>query len=333
MAMTPDPESAPTPTTGRAHAVSLVGILAVSTASIFIRLAQASGGPSLLIAAGRLLTAAVVLLAVVLAFDRVQLSRVTRRDLALAILSGAFLAAHFAAWITSLELTSVASSVVLVTTTPLWASLASTIFLREPPRGAMVLGMIIAFVGTGVVALSESCTWAAGLTCASGGLSLSRDALRGDALALLGAWMVTGYFLIGRTLRPHMPLRVYALLTYGTAGLVLLASLAVAHIPLAPYPPDVYIWILALGLVPQLIGHSAFNWSLRYLSATFVTVAVLGEPVGSILLAWALLDEAPGVVQILGGALILAGILVASRAETGRRQPAPAATQELDRAS
>jgi drug/metabolite transporter (DMT)-like permease len=333
MAVTPEPESAPTPTAGRARAVSLVGILAVSTASVFIRLAQASGGPSLLIAAGRMLTAAVLLFAVVLAFDRAQLRRVTRRDLGLAVLSGAFLAVHFAAWITSLELTSVASSVVLVTTTPLWASLASTILLREPPRGAMVLGMVVALVGAGVVALSESCTWAAGLTCASGGLSLSREALQGDALALLGAWMVTGYFLIGRILRPRMPLRVYALLTYGTAGLALLASLAVAHIPLAPYPADVYAWILVLGLVPQLIGHSAFNWSLRYLSATFVTIAVLGEPVGSILLAWVLLHEAPGVIQILGGGLILACILVASRAETGRRRPVSAATQEQDRAS
>ncbi len=305
----------------QARAVSLFGILAVSTASIFIRFAQAGGGPSLLIAAGRMLVAAAVLLGFVAAFDRTQLLRVTRRDLLLALLSGLFLSIHFAAWITSLELTSVASSVVLVTTTPLWVSLASAILLREPPRRAVWVGMLVALVGTGVVALSESCTWSGGLSCSLGSLSLRSTALRGDALALFGAWMVSGYFLIGRTLRPRMPLRVYALLTYGTAGLVLLGVLAVARIPLAPYAGEVYVWIIALGLIPQLLGHSAFNWALRYLSATFVTVTVLGEPVGSILLAWLLLKEAPTLIQIGGALLILGGILVAARAETGVAEP------------
>jgi drug/metabolite transporter (DMT)-like permease len=316
MGMTPGPEKPVLSPQSQARVVSLFGILAVSTASIFIRFAQAAGGPSLLIAAGRMLVAAAVLLVLVAAFDRAHLVRVTRRDLLLALLSGVFLALHFAAWITSLELTSVASSVVLVTTTPLWVSLASTLILREPPRRSVLAGMLVALVGTGVVALSESCSWEGGLSCSFAGVSFRSAALRGDALALFGAWMVSGYFLIGRRLRPRMPLRVYALLTYGTAGLTLLGALAIARIPLAPYAGQVYIWILALGLVPQLLGHSAFNWALRYLSATLVTVTVLGEPAVSILLAWLLLGEAPTLMQIAGGALILCGILVASRAES-----------------
>jgi drug/metabolite transporter (DMT)-like permease len=320
MAMTLDsqPEAGHLPR--RARAVSLLGILAVSTASVFIRLAQASGGPSLLIAAGRMLVAALVILPAALWLDREHLRRVTRRDAGLAILSGVFLAAHFAFWITSLELTSVASSVVLVTTTPLWVSLVSTLFLREPPKGGTLLGMLAALTGTGVVALSEVCTLAGGLKCAPAVLALSGLAVRGDGLALLGAWMVSGYFLIGRSLRPRMSLRVYALLTYGTAGIVLLGALLVIGVPLAPYPLEVYAWIAALGLVPQLIGHSAFNWALRYLSATFVAVTVLGEPVGSIFLAWMVLDEAPSPIQITGAALILVGVLAASRAEVRARE-------------
>jgi len=322
MAMTPDPRPDARPVPQRARAVSLLGILAVSTASVFVRLAQASGGPSLLIAAGRMLVAALVLLPATVWLDRKRLRRVGRRDAGLAILSGLFLAAHFASWITSLEMTSVASSVVLVTTTPIWVSLASTLFLREPPKGGTFLGMLVALAGSGVVALSQVCTLAGGLKCAPHALALSGPALRGDGLALLGAWMVSGYFLIGRSLRPRMPLRVYALLTYGTAGIVLLGALLVIGIPLAPYPLEVYAWIIALGLVPQLIGHSAFNWALRYLSATFVTVTVLGEPVGSIFLAWIVLGEAPLPFQLTGAALILVGILAASRTEVGVREDA-----------
>jgi drug/metabolite transporter (DMT)-like permease len=325
MTRTPEPAKSEPPRRSQARAVSLFGILAVSTASIFIRFAQAAGGPSLLIAAGRMLIAAAVLLALVAALDRADVLRVTRRDLLLAILSGLFLAFHFAAWITSLELTSVASSVVLVTTTPLWVSLASTILLREPPRRSVVAGMLVALVGTGVVALSESCTWVGGLACSFRSSSFRPTALQGDALALFGAWMVSGYFLIGRTLRPRMPLRVYALLTYGTAGLILLGALAVARIPLAPYAGEVYVWIVALGLIPQLLGHSAFNWALRYLSATFVTVTVLGEPVGTILLAWLLLNEVPTLMQIAGAVLILGGVFAAARPEHGVAGPASAA--------
>ena len=302
-----------------AQAVSLLGLLAVSTASVFIRLSQASGGPSLLIAAGRMLVAVVVILPVVVWLDREHLRHVSRRDAGLATLSGVFLAAHFAFWITSLEMTSVASSVVLVNTTPLWVSLATALFLREPPKWGMVLGMLVALAGTGVVALSEVCTLAGGLRCTPTLLTLSGPALRGDGLALLGAWTATGYFVIGRSLRPRMPLRVYALLTYGTAGIVLLGAILVMGVRLAPYPLAVYGWIAALGLVPQLIGHSAFNWALRYLSATFVTVTVLGEPVGSIVLAWMVLGEAPSPIQLTGAALILAGILTASRSEVRSR--------------
>ncbi len=333
MTMTPNSTKPGLPLHARARGVSFLGILAVSTASIIIRYAQAAGGPSLLIAAGRMLVAAAVLLGLVAVFDRAHLRRVSAHDLLLSIISGLFLALHFAAWITSLELTSVASSVVLVTTTPLWVSLASTILLREPPRRQVLAGMLVALVGTGVVALSESCRWEGGIACSFGDLNLRSTALRGDTLALVGAWMVSGYFLIGRSLRPRMPLRVYALLTYGTAGLVLLAVLGIARIPLAPYAGEVYVWILALGLIPQLLGHSAFNWALRYLSATLVTVAVLGEPIGSILLAWLLLGEAPTLMQIAGGVLILGGIVVASQSERHVPEPDSSPTHEANHAA
>ncbi|MFZ6028116.1 MAG: DMT family transporter [Chloroflexota bacterium] len=282
------------------------GILAVSTASIFIRHAQASA-PSIVIAAWRLTLATIILTPIALTRRQGELRRLTRRDLLLALLSGLFLALHFAAWITSLEYTSIASSVVLVTTTPLWVSLASPILLRERVSRWTWVGMGVALLGGTVVGLSD-----AGSAGATGGKNL----LFGDLLALFGAWMAACYVIIGRRLRAGVSLVGYTFLVYGMAAFGLLALLLVAGQPLFGYAPQTYLWFLLLALIPQLLGHSAFNWALRYLSAAFTATALLGEPVGSIVLAYFFLSEAPGAIQLGGAALILAGIAVAGKRET-----------------
>jgi drug/metabolite transporter (DMT)-like permease len=288
-------------------------LLAVSTASIFIRYAQRDA-PSLVIAAGRLAVATLVLTPIAWARHKPELAHLTRKQWSLATLSGLFLAVHFATWISSLEYTTVASSAVLVSTTPLWVAIFTPVFLKERVRPAVLLGMAVALVGGVIVALSDSCTLTAtGLTCPQLGTFLQGEAFLGNALALAGALAASGYMLIGRHLREKMSLVSYISVVYGMAAIVLILWMfAAGHQPWG-LPARVYLWIALLGLVPQLIGHSTFNWALGYLSAAFVSITLLGEPVGSTILALILLDEVPSTLKIAGGLLILTGIYLSAR--------------------
>jgi drug/metabolite transporter (DMT)-like permease len=291
------------------------GILAVSTAAIFIRYAQ-QDAPSLVIAAIRLSLASIILAPIAWFRHRDELRTLTRSALGLGLLSGFFLALHFATWISSLEFTSVASSVVLVSTTPLWVAILSPLFLRESPSRATMIGLGLALLGGTVVGLSEACQWENGLTCPPLSEFTRGEAFLGNFLALCGAWMGAGYLLIGRRLREKMSLIPYIFVVYGMAAIVLVViMLGFGQTPFG-YPPLVYLWLLLLALVPQLLGHSTFNWALRYLPASFVAVTLLGEPIGSTILAFIILSESPSALEIGGGLLILAGIYVASRVES-----------------
>jgi drug/metabolite transporter (DMT)-like permease len=290
----------------------LIAVLAVSTASIFIRFAQTQA-PSLVIAALRLTLASLALAPVALARHRPELAALKRGDLWLALLSGLFLAAHFATWITSLEYTTVASSVVLVSTGPLWVAMLSPLVLREPLTRPILIGMSLALLGGIIIALSDACTWKGGLVCPSLGQLLQGRLMFGNFLALFGAWMVAGYLIIGRKLRARMSLVPYIFLVYGTAAVALLLAVRVAGQSLLGYDWTIYLWIALLALLPQLIGHSTYNWALAYLPAAFVAVMTLGEPIGSSALAYFILQEAPTLAVIAGGAFILAGIYLAVR--------------------
>jgi drug/metabolite transporter (DMT)-like permease len=295
----------------------LGGILAVSTSSIFIRFAQ-QDAPSLVVAAFRLTLASLILAPLALTRYRTELRALTRREVLLGLLSGFFLALHFATWISSLEYTTVASSVVLVSTTPLWVALLSPFILRETNSKTVVIGMLLALLGGGIVAISDSCSWQNGLVCPPLASFVRGSAFFGDLLALCGALMAAGYIMIGRRLRAKMSLIPYIFVVYGMAALVLLAILGISGERAFGYAPLTYIWLLLLALVPQLLGHSTFNWALRYLPASFVSVTMLGEPIGSTILAYLILREAPTPLKIAGAALILAGIYVTS-IQTGNR--------------
>lgn len=289
-------------------------IAAVSTASIFIRFAQADA-PSLLIAALRLTFATLLLAPVVLTRHGDELKRLTKREVMPALLSGFFLAAHFATWITSLEYTTVASSVVFVATGPLWVALLSPFLLNERLTRAAIVGLVIATMGGTIIGLSDACVWENGLRCPDLNQILQGRAVWGNFLALIGAWTVSGYLIIGRKLRAGMSLLPYIFLVYGIGAVALNITLLVTgHSPFG-YPLHTYGWILLLAVFPQLIGHSTFNWALRYLPAAFVAVTTLGEPIGSAILAFFLLKETPALAVIIGGALILFGIYLASRSE------------------
>ena len=295
----------------------LIAILAVSTASIFIRFAQREA-PSLVIAALRLTFASLALAPVALSRHREELRKLTRGELALGLLSGIFLAVHFATWISSLEYTSVASSVVLVSTGPLWVALLAPIFLKEPLTRPVLIGMFLALAGGVIIGLSDSCVISLqgnGLACPPFSEFVQGKAFLGNFLALAGAWAVAGYLMIGRRLRGGMNLVPYIFIVYGIAAVVLLGIMAVADQSPIGFPPITYIWILLLALVPQLIGHSTYNWALRYLPAALVSITTLGEPIGSAILAYFILREIPTPLTIFGGVLILGGIYISSRVE------------------
>ncbi len=304
-----NPEKPPVPP----HLVLVIGILAVSMSSIFIRFAQREAS-SLLIAAYRLTLATLFILPVALTRYRHELARLTRRDLLWMTLSGVFLAVHFVAWITSLEYTTVASSVVLVSLSPVFVAIAAPVFLRESITPRVLLGIVIALAGSVIVGLSDACSWPPLRCTLEGG---GRLPIVGNLLALIGAIMVAGYFMIGRRVRGRFSLPVYITFVYGSAALVCLLIVAGSGISLLGYHPQTYLWMTLVAIFPQLIGHSSFNWALRYLPTAVVTVTTLGEPIGSTILAYAILREVPTWIKLLGGGLILTGIAIVSQERGG----------------
>jgi drug/metabolite transporter (DMT)-like permease len=300
-----------------------VGIVAVSTASIFIRFAQEEV-PSLVIAAWRLTIASLILVPIAATRHKTELMGLSRKGLFLALLSGTFLALHFATWITSLQYTSVASSVVLVSTIPLWVALLSPITIKEPIGKAVFVGLVFALIGGVIVGISDTCAITQGrLSCPNLSEFMQGQAFLGDALAVCGAIAGAGYLLIGRKLRANMSLVSYISLVYGMAAIVLIIIMLVAGLNFFGYPPQSYVWLILLAIIPQLIGHSTFNWALAYLSAAFVSITLLGEPIGSTILAYFILQEKPTPVKLLGGALILVGIYIASRFEAQKTPELP----------
>lgn len=290
----------------------LTAIFAISTASIFIRFAQADGVPSIVIATLRLSFATILLAPLALTKHGAELKRFTRTEILLGALSGLFLALHFATWISSLEYTSVASSAVFVSTGPLWVAMLSPFLLNERLSRITSLGLTLALAGGTVIGLSDACSWNDGLSCPNIGDFLQGRAMWGNFLALLGAWAVTGYLIIGRKIRTSISLIPYIFLVYGMAAVALIVFMLFSGNSPFGYASKSYAWIFLLALIPQLIGHSLFNWALKHISATFVAVSTLGEPLGSAILAIFILNEFPSYIVLLGGILILTGIILTS---------------------
>ncbi|MBL8154951.1 MAG: DMT family transporter [Anaerolineae bacterium] len=293
----------------KAFVVIGMGILAISLASIFIKLAQQEGVPSLLIAAGRMTIAALVLTPVTLRRHWNDLQRIGRSEVLFGGLSGLFLAIHFATWILSFEYTSVLVSVVLVTTNPLWAALLEMVFLRARLGRLVILGLIVGVLGSIMVAFPPT-----------GAISLGQNPLLGSALALTGAVAVAVYFVLGRKLRAGLPLLPYIWLVYSSAAIILIIVVIVARIPITGYSASGYFWLVAMALIPQLIGHSSFNYVLKFLPASYVGIASQLEPVLSAIIAFFLFRESPAALQIAGSGIILTGVILASLGQSRSSQ-------------
>ncbi|OGO23682.1 MAG: hypothetical protein A2Z28_05930 [Chloroflexi bacterium RBG_16_51_9] len=280
----------------RQYLVLAIGVISVSFAAIFIRLAEA---PSLVIAAYRMGLASLVVIPLAWVRSSSELRRLSRREMLLSLASGAFLALHFGLWIASLSYTSVATSVIMVTTTPIFVAIVSYFLFHENLSRQAGEGIAISLVGSVIIGY--------------GNWKLGTGFLFGGVLALLGALAVVGYLIIGRRLMRSISLLSYISLAYGSAAALLLLATLVSGSHLIGYSTNTYVMLILLAVVPQLIGHSSVNWSLRFISATLVTIAVLGEPVGATTLAFLILKEPPTISEIGGGILILTGIFIAFR--------------------
>lgn len=285
-----------------------VGVLAVSSSAVLIRLADA---PALAIAFWRCALGACLLAPFAVRGAR-ALGRLHRREVLQLLVAGALLALHFALFISALDYTTVASSVLFVALSPLFVGLGSAVLLGEPPSSRTWRGIALAGVGALVVGV--------------GGLGEQASAqgrsLFGDGLALGGAVAVAGYLLVGRAARRRLPALAYSTAVYAVAAVLLLPAALLAGAPLGVstpgYPTATWVAIAALVIGPQLLGHTVFNTLLSTVSATVVAVAVLAEPVGASVLAFLVLGEAPGWVFLAGAPIVLAGVWLAATPDRRR---------------
>lgn len=275
-----------------------VGLVAISLASIFVKICDA---PPLIIAAYRLGLATLALLILFRKRATNQINFLPQKDFLLCLLAGIFLCFHFAFWITSLKYTSVASSIILVTTNPIFVALTSTIFFREKISFLLFFAILLAIIGGVIIAWDD--------------FEKGRDNIWGDAMALAGAVMASGYLLIGRRIRQKLELVPYITLVYGVAAIFLIALALFNGHSFFNYSAREYLLFFLLAFIPQLIGHTSLNWALKFFSATLVAVIILGEPIGATILAYIFLAE-PLTKQIFwGGILVLIGIYLAAREE------------------
>jgi len=276
----------------------VIAVVAVSWAAIFIRLAEA---PPLVSAFYRMAFAVLFLSPFALSPFLGELKVIRKRELSLTILSGLLLGIHFALWFTSLFYTTISNSVVLVTTQPIFVAFLSLLLLKERIGAIQLLGIVSAIIG--------------GALIAGGDLSLGREYLFGDLLALAGAVAAGSYMLCGRIVRQRMNLLPYIFFVYLLATLVLGVLCVIYGESLYPYPKLTFLWFVLLALVPTIIGHTLYNWILKYLKAHLVATSILGEPVGSTILAFLIFAEVPPAWTYAGAILIFVGVFLVFRSE------------------
>jgi len=291
------------------RAALVVAVLAVSTSAILVRWSEA---PSVVKAFYRVLFTALLLAPLAASRSGGDFRRIRPRDGLVAVLAGAALAVHFAAWFESLNHTSVAASVTLVQSQPVFVAAGAWVLLDERVGRRTAAGVLVAVVGIGLVSFGDALLRSppppvgdptAVLAAAGGGVTLY-----GNALALLGAVTAAGYVLAGRSLRQRVALLPYVTVVYGACAGVLLAVALVRGLPLLGYPREEWLLFLGMAVGPGLFGHTVVNWALAHVESSLVSVSLLGEPVGSTLLALALLGEVPAFGTVVGGLVVLVGI-------------------------
>jgi drug/metabolite transporter (DMT)-like permease len=300
----PSPQNRARVTAGMSFAV-----LALAFSSVFITQLERAEVPPLAIAFYRMALATVLLTPAALLWKRREIFAFTGRELMMLGLGGLFLALHFGAWISSLRYIPIATSVVLVNSHPLFVVIASFLFLGQKPSRRSLLGTLIGLVGM--------------LIISSDGLSHAEFALKGDLLAILGALAVVGYFIIGSKVRSRVSLLAYVTPLYAVCSLFLLIWTLAAGDRLYPYSPTVWVYFLALAIVPTILGHTVFNWAIKHVAPATISLVFLGEPIGASILAFLFFGQKPSVATFLGGALILSGIYLTMQQKARSRNDEP----------
>lgn len=287
------------------YLILLIGVLSISTSAIFVKLA--GDAPASIIAFYRLAIAIAIMAPYVLwkHFDEIKQTR--KKDWLLATFSGIFLAFHFILWFQSLNYTTVASSVVLVSLQPAFAFIGTYIFFKERFTVGAILSLIITITGSAIIG------W--------GDFQISGLALFGDILALLGALAVTGYFLLGQNLRKRQSLMTYTFIAYGMAAVTLLLYNVSLGYSFTGYSGNQWLIFLALAIIPTFFGHTLFNWTLKWLSTSTISMAVLVEPIGASLLAYWILHESITWTQWLGGSIVIFGLMMFILSTTKKVKP------------
>ncbi|MEN1968338.1 EamA family transporter [Lentibacillus sp. N15] len=276
------------------YIVVVIGVIAVSTSAVLVKLA--SGVPAAIIANYRLLLAVILMAPYVLLKHRHEFRAIEKKDWILSAFAGVFLAFHFILWFESLNYTSVASSVVLVTLQPIFAFIGTYIFFKERFSQGAIISMVIALIGSFII------SW--------GDFRLSGTALLGDMLALIGAVAITAYFLLGQHARKRLSLMPYTFVVYGISSITLIIYNILLHNPFFGYSLNHWGIFLALAIIPTFLGHTLFNWALKWLSTATISMGIIFEPIGASILAYFILHEKVTSSQWLGGTIVVFGLLL-----------------------
>jgi drug/metabolite transporter (DMT)-like permease len=294
-------KSLPQPQVCQIGGIVFAGGFAISSSAIFVRLTTATAQDNslrfgLVMAAARLGIAAILLFPRWLGFQSPSL-----QSIGLSMLAGLFLAIHFATWISSLAYTSITASTTLVTTNPIWVALLSWVWLREPLSWKTGLGIAIALFGGLVIGGATP-------------VGIANHPLLGNSLALAGAWAMSLYLLISRAAQQAgVSTADHVLMAYSTAAIALFPVPLLMGGTYTGYPPLTYLWFGLMALIPQVVGHTSFNWALKYLSPTRVTLAMLLEPIGAGILGYLVFHELPGLQTVVGAVILLVGVAIAIR--------------------
>ncbi|MDF2615736.1 MAG: hypothetical protein K0Q47_391 [Sedimentibacter sp.] len=270
----------------------LAGTLFTSLSSIIIRYSTA---PALVISAYRMLFTCMMLFFPVMLKSRKEFHEISKKNLILCILSGIFLALHYASWISSIKMTTIANSTVLVACSPMFVALANFVFLKEKPSNKMIIGIVMSLTGTAIIAMGS-----AGSTQTS--------MMTGNILAFLGAIFVAGYLVIGGIVRKNLSAGIYVFIVYSVSAVVLFAMCFLSSTPVYPYAPEEFALFFALALFCSILGHTVYNYLVKYFSSTLISVSTLSEPIFASILALIIFREIPSVYTLAGGVIIITGI-------------------------
>ncbi|MCB4204674.1 DMT family transporter [Deferribacterales bacterium Es71-Z0220] len=282
--------------------ILLSGVISISFAAIFVRFCD--DVPPLMIATYRLIFASIIIISV-FKFKHYTIHSITRKDFILSIISGTILSVHFYTWFTSIKLTSIASSVVLVTTSPIFVGILSFFLLKEKQNLNIIIGIALSIIGSIVLTMGD--------ININDALNFDKNALIGDIFAIIGAIAAAIYMMIGSKVRENLDIIPYITITYTASALTLLLISLLSGQTFLGYKPSSYTFMFLLAVIPQLIGHTSLNWALKHLKSSMVAIVTLGEPIGAAVLGYLFFREGIDKYQFVGIILIFMAILIASK--------------------